>query len=67
MECWIPIQQFSSSAGSDWARDAGEVDGEVLELPPLTSENEEKCSGGETRTLNLAEDQDEDPEQHQLE
>ncbi len=33
---------------------AGEVEGEVLELPPLTSENDEKCSGGETRTLNLA-------------
>ena len=31
-----------------------EAEGEVLELPPLTSENDEKCSGGETRTLNLA-------------
>ena len=36
------------------AREEGEVEGEVLELPPLTSENEEKCSGGETRTHNLA-------------
>jgi hypothetical protein len=35
-------------------RDEGEVDGEVLELPPLTSENDDKCSGGETRTHNLA-------------
>jgi hypothetical protein len=26
----------------------------VLDLPPLTSENDENCSGGETRTLNLA-------------
>jgi hypothetical protein len=32
----------------------GEVEGEVLELAPLTSENDEKCSGGETRTHNLA-------------
>jgi hypothetical protein len=36
------------------ARDEREVEGEVLDLPPLTSENEEKCSGGETRTHNLA-------------
>ena len=39
----------------------------MLDLPPLTSENEEKCSEGETRTHNLADDPDEDPEQHQLE
>lgn len=31
-----------------------EVKGEVLELPLLTGETEEKCSGGETRTHNLA-------------
>jgi hypothetical protein len=36
------------------ARDGGDVEGEVLDLPPLTSENEDKCSGGETRTHNLA-------------
>jgi hypothetical protein len=36
------------------ARIKGEVEGEMLNLPPLTSENETKCSGGETRTLNLA-------------
>jgi hypothetical protein len=35
-------------------RDDPEGDGEVLELPPLTSQNDEKSSGGETRTLNLA-------------
>ena len=29
------------------------MEGEVLDLPPLTSENEEESSGGETRTLNL--------------
>jgi hypothetical protein len=28
------------------AREEGEVEGEVLELPPVTSENEEKCSRG---------------------
>ena len=27
------------------ARDEGEVEGEVLDLPPLTSENDEECSG----------------------
>ena len=37
-----------------WRALRGEVKGEVLRLPPLTSENEEKCSGGETRTHNLA-------------
>ena len=36
------------------ARDDGEVEGEALDLPPLTSEKNEKCSGGETRTHNLA-------------
>jgi hypothetical protein len=33
----------------------------------LTSENEGKCSGGETRTHNLAGAQEENPEQRQLE
>jgi integrase len=36
------------------AHDEGEAEDEVTLTPPLTSENEEKCSGGETRTLNLA-------------
>ena len=49
------------------ARDEVKVEGEVLELPPLTSENEEKCSGGETRTHNLAAALDQDSEQHELE
>jgi integrase len=31
-----------------------EGDGEIFDLPALTSENEEECSGGETRTHNLA-------------
>ncbi len=35
-------------------RDKGEVGGAMLDLPPLTSENETKWSGAETRTLNLA-------------
>ena len=30
------------------------MEGEVLDLPPLTSENEQESSGGETRTHNLA-------------
>jgi hypothetical protein len=47
------------------ARDGGDVEGEVLDLPPLTSENDES-SGGEIRTLNLADAPDEDSEQHQL-
>ncbi len=29
-------------------------EGEVFDLDPLIRENEEECSGGETRTLNLA-------------
>ena len=33
----------------------------------LTSENDDESSGGETRTLNLADDPDQDPEQRQLE
>ena len=32
----------------------GEVEAGVPELPRLTSGNDEECSGGETRTLNLA-------------
>ena len=39
------------------AHDEGQTeerDGEVFDLPALTSENEEQCSGGETRTHNLA-------------
>jgi integrase len=50
----VPIVGASRSDRARGARDEGEVEGEVLDLPPLTSENEEKCSGGETRTHNLA-------------
>ena len=48
-------------------RDDPEGEGEVVVLPPLTSQNDEKSSGGETRTLNLAATPDEDSEQQQLE
>jgi hypothetical protein len=41
--------------------------GEVLDLPSLTSTNDEKCSGGETRTLNLAGPLEQDEYQHPLE
>ena len=61
---WLKVTAKKEKRG---ARDEGEVEGEVLDLPPLTSENDEKCSGGETRTLNLAAAPDEDFEQHQLE
>ncbi len=50
----MPITHELSGDRARGARDKAEVKGEVLELPPLTSENEEKCSGGETRTHNLA-------------
>ena len=39
----------------------------MLDLPPLTSENDDASSGGETRTLNLAVAPDEHSDQHQLE
>jgi hypothetical protein len=48
---WLKVTAKKEKRG---ARDEGEVEGEVLDLPPVTSENDERCSGGETRTLNLA-------------
>ena len=55
---WATTSSRSRSASpgdrARGARDEGDGEGEVLDLPPLTSENDEKCSGGETRTLNLA-------------
>ena len=50
----VPIAHEFMGDRARSARDEGEVEGEVLDLPPLTSENDEQCSGGETRTLNLA-------------
>jgi hypothetical protein len=40
------------------------VEGEVLDLPPLTSANDDESSGGETRTLNLAAPQEPKPYQY---
>ena len=50
----VPFARELTGDRARGARDEGETEGEVLELPPLTSENEEESSGGETRTLNLA-------------
>ena len=50
----VPITSASPGDRAREARDGKDGEGEVLDLPPLTSENEEKCSGGETRTHNLA-------------
>ncbi len=43
----VPIAHVARTSTRKWKA-------EVLDLPPLTSENDEECSGGETRTLNLA-------------
>ena len=54
------VVQITISSPGDRARsahDEGETeerDGEGFDLPALTSENERECSGGETRTHNLA-------------
>ena len=48
-------------------RDDPKVQGEVIGPPPLISENDEKCSEGETRTLNLAGPLERDEYQHPLE
>jgi integrase len=50
----VPIPTASESVRARSAHGEPEVEGEVLDLPSLTSGNEEECSGGETRTLNLA-------------
>ena len=49
-----PLTHELSGDRARGVRDEGEVEGEVLELSPLTSANGEESSGGETRTLNLA-------------
>jgi integrase len=54
------VVPFASEPERDRARSAHdhagreENEGELVELPTLTSENEAECSGGETRTHNLA-------------
>jgi len=41
-----------------------QVEGEVIDLPPLNREYDGKCYGGETRTLNLAAPQEPKPYQY---
>jgi hypothetical protein len=43
--------------------DDDDAEGEVVALPPLTSTYDEECSGGETRTLNLADGMARHPDQ----
>ena len=50
----VPIEAASQGHRARSAHYEGEVEGEGLDVEPLTSEDEEKCSGGETRTHNLA-------------
>ena len=57
----VPIAQQPEGDRARGARDEDEVEGEVLGLPPLTSTNENESSGGETRTLNLADADDQAP------
>ena len=49
------------------AHDEGEAEGRMVVRPSLTSTNDEECSGGETRTLNLADSLEEDEYQHPTE
>jgi len=63
----VPIGESLQPDRARSAHDDSEVEGEVIGLPPLTSENDDECSGGEIRTHNLAGAPDEDSEQHQLE
>jgi integrase len=53
----VPIANASPGDRARSAHDDGKTEGgegKVLDLQALTSENEEECSGGETRTHNLA-------------
>ena len=50
----VPIARGDERDRARGARDEREVEGEVADLPPLTSTNDAESSGGETRTLNLA-------------
>jgi hypothetical protein len=63
----VPISTIAESVRARSAHDEGEAQGEVVALPALTSGNDEECSGGETRTLNLAGPLEEDQYQHPLE
>ena len=54
------VVSITNASPGDHARSAQDDhetegdEGEVFDLDPLTRENEEECSGGETRTHNLA-------------
>jgi integrase len=50
----VPIARRDKGDRARGARKRGGVEGDVLDLPPLTSTNDVESSGGETRTLNLA-------------
>ncbi len=50
----VPIVRGGEGDRARGARDEGQGEGEVLDLPPVTSTNDDESSGGETRTLNLA-------------
>ena len=50
----VPLDQSLQPDRARSVHDDTEVEGEVLDLPSLTSENDDESSGGETRTLNLA-------------
>jgi hypothetical protein len=51
----VPLTHELSGDRASGERDKLEGEGEVLELPPLTSETKsQESSGGETRTHNLA-------------
>jgi hypothetical protein len=50
----VPLTHELSGDRTRGARGEDEGEGEALDPPPLTSENKEESSGGETRTLNLA-------------
>jgi hypothetical protein len=63
----VPISTAAESVRARSAHDDPQVEGEVLDLPSLTSGNDEECSGGETRTLNLAGPLEHDEYQHPLE
>ena len=50
----VPISDAAKSVRARSAHDDPEAEGELLDLSPLTGENEAECSGGEIRTHNLA-------------
>jgi hypothetical protein len=63
----VPLTHELSRDRARGAPDKGEVEGEVAGSTTADQQNEEKCSGGKTRTHNLAGAQDENPEQRRIE